>query len=109
MAVTVLTDDDFAAKLAEADNAIVDFYAGWCGPCIMFKPKFNRISNDYPHVTFFMVNGEASPAARKTVTIDNLPFFGLYKKGERVDGFSTTEEPYFRQKIEETFGKGGAS
>ena len=32
----------------------------------------------------------AGTGTLKTVTIDNLPFFGLYKKGERVDGFSTT-------------------
>lgn len=105
MAVTVLTDDDFQAKLAAAPMAIVDFYAGWCGPCIMFKPKFARISNDYPHVAFFMVDGEKSPAARKTVQIDNLPFFGVYRNGELVEGRSLSEEPAFRELVEGHFGK----
>ena len=104
MAVTVLTDDNFEAELAAADKAVVDFYAGWCGPCIMFKPKFKRISNDYPHVQFFMVDGEASPKARKSVTIDNLPYFGFYENGEMVAGKSLSAEAPFREMLEATFG-----
>jgi thioredoxin 1 len=104
MAVTVLTDEDFERELAGAELAVVDFYAGWCGPCIMFKPKFARISNDYPGVRFFMVDGEKSPAARKSVTIDNLPFFGFYKNGELVEGQSTAKEEVFRSLLDTHFG-----
>jgi thiol-disulfide isomerase/thioredoxin len=105
MAVTILDDNTFAEQLAESELAVVDFYAGWCGPCIMFKPKFKRISNDYPHVTFFMVDGEKSPAARQTVEIDNLPFFGFYRNGELVDGRSLSKEDAFREALEAQFGK----
>lgn len=104
MAVSVLTDADFTEALAAAPLAVVDFYAAWCGPCIMFKPKFARISNDYPHVRFFMVDGEKSPAARKTVTIDNLPYFGFYKHGVFQEGQSLSEEAAFREAIERHFG-----
>ena len=37
-----------------SDLAIVDFYAGWCGPCMLFKPKFARLSDSYPSVAFFV-------------------------------------------------------
>lgn len=105
MAVTMLDDDNFESELAAAELAVVDFYAGWCGPCIMFKPKFKRISNDYPHVTFFMVDGEKSPGARKTVTIDNLPYFGFYKGGEFISGESLSKEDAFREAVERHFGE----
>ena len=104
MAVEILDDSNFATRLAETELAVVDFYAGWCGPCIMFKPKFKRISNDYPHVTFFMVDGEKSPAARKTVQIDNLPYFGFYRAGELVEGRSMSKEDAFREALESHFG-----
>jgi thioredoxin 1 len=104
VAVTVLNDEDFASELAGAELAVVDFYAGWCGPCIMFKPKFARISNDYPHVRFFMVDGEKSPGARKTVQIDNLPFFGFYRNGELIEGQSTAKEEVFRELLQAHFG-----
>ncbi len=109
MAVTTLTDDDFEQALQDAELAVVDFYAGWCGPCIMFKPKFKRISGDYPHVSFFMVDGEKAPAARKTVQIDNLPFFGFYRNGELVEGKSMAKEDAFRETLEAHFGAGDAS
>lgn len=108
MAVTDLTDDTFAGALADSELAIVDFYAGWCGPCIMFGPKFKRISKDYPHINFFKVDGESAPEARKTVTIDNLPYFGIYKNGEFIEGKSLSDEAKFREFLESHFGKGDA-
>jgi len=104
MAVTDLNDDTFAEALAAGGVAVVDFHAGWCGPCIMFKPKFKRISNDYPHVRFFAVDGETAPNARKTVQIDNLPFFGFYRDGSLIDGLSTSKEDVFREAVERLFG-----
>lgn len=104
MAVEDLTDDNFQSKLREADMAVVDFYAGWCGPCMLFKPKFARLSEEYPHVKFFVCDGERAPESRKTVTIENLPFFGLYRRGKQVGGFTTTKEAGFRELLEEQFG-----
>ena len=100
MAVEDLSDDTFAERLASAKVAVVDFHAGWCGPCLMFKPKFKRISADYPAVAFFMVDGEKAPAARKTVQIDNLPYFAVYKDGQFVEGLSTSTEEGFRAFVE---------
>ncbi len=104
MAATDLTDDSFAAALSSAPAAVVDFHAGWCGPCLMFKPKFKRISADYPHVAFFLVDGEKAPESRKTVRIDNLPFFGAYRDGVLVEGLSTSTEEGFRAFVERNFG-----
>jgi thioredoxin 1 len=106
MAVTDLDDSNFAQTIADTPLAIVDFHAGWCGPCIMFKPKFKRISADYPQVAFFMVDGEKAPEARKSVQIDNLPFFAVYRNGELVEGLSTAKEEGFRELIERHLGGG---
>ncbi len=106
MAATDLTDDDFAARLGATPAAIVDFHAGWCGPCLMFKPKFKRISESFPQVSFFLVDGEKAPAARKTVTIDNLPYFAAYRDGVFVEGVSTADEAKFREFVTRHFGAG---
>lgn len=104
MAATELDDSTFQEALAAASFAVVDFHAAWCGPCIMFKPKFKRISNDYGHVAFFTVDGEAAPQARKTVQIDALPYFAVYRDGQFVAGLSTDKEDKFRAFVEEHFG-----
>lgn len=109
MAVEDLDDATFAQKLGETELAVVDFYAGWCGPCMMFKPKFARLSDEYPHVRFFICDGEQAPEARKSVDIPNLPYFGIYRGGALIDGFSTAKEEGFREKLEAHFGKGPAA
>ncbi len=107
MAVEELDDQTFEPKLKAAERAVVDFYAGWCGPCMLFKPKFRRLSDEYPHVAFFVLDGETAPNARKTVQIENLPYFGLYENGTFVEGFTTTREEGFREYLEKRFGKPG--
>ena len=104
MAVSDLDDSTFASGISGAALAVVDFHASWCGPCIMFKPKFKRISNDYPDVAFFMVDGEKSPAARGTVSIEALPYFAVYKDGAFVEGLSTDKEEVFRALIDRLRG-----
>ena len=104
MAVQDLDDSTFTDAIAGAKLAVVDFHAGWCGPCIMFKPKFKRISKDYEDIAFFMVNGEKAPEARKTVTIENLPYFAVYRDGQFVAGLSTDKEERFRAFVEEHLG-----
>jgi thiol-disulfide isomerase/thioredoxin len=105
MPVVDLDDATFAEKLASAERAVVDFYASWCGPCVLFKPKFARLSEEYPHVQFFVCDSEKAPQSRKTVEISNLPFFGLYRNGQFLEGFSTTKEAFFRERLEAHFGK----
>ena len=104
MSVENLSDENFVARLAESEAAVVDFYADWCGPCMLFKPKFRRLSEKYPHVRFFICDGEAAPEARKTVTIDNLPYFGFYRSGEHIGGLTTTREAGFSEELEKHFG-----
>ncbi len=87
-------DGNFAQMLTSHDKVVVKFYAGWCGSCRLFKPKFNRLSNDerFAGVLFLDVDAEASPEARKSVGVNNLPFFAVFKKGELVAAQSTSQE-----------------
>ena len=107
MAVETLDDSNFQDALSGADIAVVDFYAGWCGPCRMFAPKFRRLSEDERYagkVAFFKLDGEKAPEARKTVQIDNLPYFAVYKNGEFVTGKSTAKEEAFTELLDGVLG-----
>lgn len=103
MPVIESTDQDFTTLLGENDKVIVKYFAGWCGQCRLFAPKFKRLSNDdrFEGVTFLDVNAEENPEARKLSGVKNLPYFAIFKDGELVEGTETSKE----DKVVELLGK----
>lgn len=94
MAVEVLTDDNFQSTIASNNKTIVKYYAGWCGSCRLFAPKFKRLSNDaqFDGINFVDVDAEKSPEARKIAGVTNLPFFAVFEGEELVDAVATNKE-----------------
>lgn len=94
MAVEVLTDENFKEEINKGDKTVVKYFAGWCGSCRLFSPKFKRLSNDerFSDVKFIDVDAEKNPDARKIAGVTNLPFFAVFKNGELVDTVASSKE-----------------
>ncbi|ELR72551.1 Thioredoxin [Fulvivirga imtechensis AK7] len=94
MAVEVLTDENFETTINENGKTIVKYFAGWCGSCRLFAPKFKRLSGDerFSDVSFADVDAEKNPEARKLAGVTNLPFFAAFKNGKLVDTIATSKE-----------------
>lgn len=94
MAVEVLTDDNFKSTLFNNDKTIVKYFAGWCGSCRLFTPKFKRLSSDerFQGVNFIDVDAEKNPEARKMAGVTNLPFFAVFKGDKLVKAVATSKE-----------------
>ncbi len=59
MGTVDLTTDNFAQILESSDIVLVDFWAGWCGPCRMFSPIYERVAQRHPDIVFGKVDTEA--------------------------------------------------
>jgi thioredoxin 1 len=84
--------DEFKAKIEEAareDKALViGFFASWCRTCKATKPKFMKITKNWPQVEFCEIAFETNKELAKEKGIKALPFFELYTGDkERVDAF----------------------
>src|SRR3954471_25044418 len=94
MAVEIVTDPQFKQVLEDNDKVVVKYFAGWCGNCKLFAPKFRRLSDDarFAGIKFIDVNAEENQEARKLASVNNLPYFAVFKNGELLEGSATSKE-----------------
>jgi thiol-disulfide isomerase/thioredoxin len=92
--VNLASDNDFNELLATNDKVVVKYFANWCGTCKLFAPKYKKISEkpEYSGVLFLDVNAEENPLARKAAGVSNLPYFAVFKNGQKVAADATAKE-----------------
>jgi thioredoxin 1 len=73
MATVELTAENFESTIEGAGLALVDFWAEWCGPCRMFGPVFERVSEQHPDAVFGKVDTDAQEALAGSFGISSIP------------------------------------
>jgi thiol-disulfide isomerase/thioredoxin len=99
-----LAEDNLAALIAEHQNVVVQYSAGWCGNCRLMKPKFKRLAAEQANATFVMVDAEKFPDSRKLASVNNLPTFASFKNGVLLSQVQTNKEEQLKALIDEITG-----
>ncbi len=84
-----LTDSEFDAKVLQSDKPVlVDFWAVWCGPCIVQGPIVEEVATavgDKAHV--FKLNVDENPNVSQKYGIMSIPTLMIFKGGTVVRQF----------------------
>ena len=80
MATVQLTQATFEDTVAEG-TVLVDWWASWCGPCRMFGPIFESVSEKHPDLTFAKVDTEAEQGLAGAAEIQSIPTLMVFRDG----------------------------
>ncbi|MFJ3929300.1 thioredoxin family protein [Streptomyces sp. NPDC090029] len=73
MATVELTQQNLETTVTGSEIVLIDFWAGWCGPCRMFGPVYERASERHPDIVFGKVDTEAQAELAGAFHISSIP------------------------------------
>lgn len=97
-----LEKDNLEELVASNETVVVQYSAGWCGNCRLIKPKFKNFAESHENALFVIVDAEKFPESRKLASVNNLPTFATFKKGQFVNQVQTNKTESLKQFIDET-------
>lgn len=87
MAVINLTKDNFNKEVLNSDKPVlIDFFAGWCGPCRMLSPVVDEIANEREDIKVCKVNVDEERELAGLFRISSIPTLAVIKDGNVVGG-----------------------
>lgn len=82
---------------------LVDFWAGWCGPCRLVSPIIQKLAHEYSgRLMTVKVNTDEKQHIAAQYQITSLPTIMMFRKGQvvmRLKGAFPYD--YFKQQIDE--------
>ena len=86
MAEVILTKENFEAEVLNSDiPVLVDFWASWCGPCMMLSPVIEEIAEELEgKVKVGKVNVDEQNELAMQYRIATIPSLLMFKDGQLV-------------------------
>ena len=86
MSVINITKENFGLEVLNSDKPVLlDFFAGWCGPCRMISPIVEEISEERPDIKVGKINVDEQPELAAQFKVVSIPMLVVIKDGRIVN------------------------
>ena len=83
MAAIRITKDNFNDEVLKSDRPVLlDFWAGWCGPCRMLVPVVDQIAEERDDIKVCKVNVDEEPELASAFGVVSIPMLVAIKDGK---------------------------
>ncbi|MFJ8042383.1 thioredoxin [Kitasatospora sp. NPDC096147] len=82
-----LTTENFDEVVQGPDGkafVFIDFWAGWCGPCLRFAPVFEKAAERHSDLVFAKVDTEAQQELAAAFEIRSIPTLAIIREGVMI-------------------------
>ncbi len=101
MAITYLNKGNHKEIIENNHIVIIDFWAPWCGPCQMFGPIFEKVSDNHADVVFAKCDTQEEQELAGAFRIRSIPTIMVFKQETLVFNQSgMLTEPALNELIE---------
>ncbi len=83
MSEIMITSENFDRTVMQSEKTVlIDFWAGWCGPCRMLAPIIDEIAEEYADtVTVGKINVDEQPQLAAAFGVESIPTLIAFKNG----------------------------
>ena len=81
-----INNTNFEAEVMNSDKPVLlDFYADWCGPCLMVGPIVSEIAEERSDVKVGKINVDEQPELAAQFGVMSIPMLAVIKDGKVVN------------------------